>query len=113
MFYPPDDELAHLLKRNWTNMLCINDTFSIFGNYHAPTARLLEIAVLPCNPTKRSTCKPKEEAHEFMRDKYIWMLYNKVSFMSNSFGDETLQRSSHLEWIHFNPEIPTTNIYSL
>ena len=44
-------------------------------------------------------CKSPEQIEEFLRDKYILLVYNEIVFNTTGYGDERISKRSKLEWI--------------
>jgi len=50
-------------------------------------------------------CKSDEEITEFMRDKWILLLYNQIRFDSNYYGEEAIIQESRIMWVPVNSQI--------
>lgn len=72
----------------------------LYGDYNSPRARLIELQLEMC--LDKPYCKSKDEITEFMRDKYLILLYNQINFDSDLYGENSIIPESNLIWIPVN-----------
>ena len=61
-----------------------------------------------CNPEERSDCKPKEEIDEWIRGKYLVLLYNQIRIDSNKLETEAVVTESMLKWFPMSFQMQLT-----
>ena len=47
---------------------CIDDQIELHGDFNTATAKLLFLAFVSCDKTKRKTCKSEKEVKEWLKD---------------------------------------------
>lgn len=67
---------------------------SLSGNWNSQEASVLMVGFEKCDPEVRSTCKPHHEVKQWLKDKYILMVYNKQNFVTDGFGQKLFERYS-------------------
>ena len=92
---------------------CTDQPLNLIGNFNTGTAQLILIMFEKCDSTKRKTCKSNAEVREWMKNKYIILVYNRQLFQSEKFGDETFSRHSFLDWNPMNAETIEMKRYSI
>jgi len=75
-------------------MNCLDTTFELRGNWNTSEAKLLVIDFEPCNPEERDTCKSEEEIRQWLRDKYIMVVYNTQIFNRAEYGEKRIHYES-------------------
>ena len=53
----------------------------LYGDYNSPEARLIQLKLEIC--LDKPICKPQDEIMEFMRNKFLVLLFNQINFDSN------------------------------
>ena len=70
---------------------------------------MLSVKFIPCTQTSRPTCKSYDEQVEFFKDKYIFIVYNKVAFQSESFLDDSFKKYTQYLIFPYDTAAPKTN----
>lgn len=70
---------------------------------------MLSVQFIPCTKETRPTCKKYDEQIEFFKDKYIFIVYNKVVFQSESFLDESFKKYTQALIFPYDTTAPKTN----
>ena len=75
--------------------MCINkEDMRINGDWDSNSARLIDLKLAKCHG--HSYCKTDEEITDFMKDKFLLLLYNKIRFDGNLYGQEAFVEESKL-----------------
>ena len=75
-------------------MKCITqpDQLALWGNFDSAVAQNLQLAFELCdNKTSAVPCKSKEEIVQWMRQKFIVVLFNENGFIKHKFQEEKMQ----------------------
>ena len=72
----------------------------LYGDFNSQAARLIDFQLIKCHD--QDYCKSDEEIMEFMKNKFILMLSNKVRFDPEKYSTEAFVEESVLEWITIN-----------
>ena len=83
----------------------------LYGDFNSQAARLIDFQLIKCHD--QDYCKSDEEIMEFMKNKFILMLSNKVRFDPEKYSTEAFVEESVLEWITINTQVTITLPYSL
>lgn len=70
---------------------CVEDPLELEGNWNTGTAKVVEVYFERC--TERETCKNETEVREWMKDKYMFLVYNRRNFRVNEFGENAFEDS--------------------
>ena len=80
-FYPIRADSKQTIEKYWKKFVCIDkEDMSLNGAFNSENARQMNIQIVRCsNEDEQETgikCKEKEEITTFMKQKYLYMLYN-------------------------------------
>ena len=84
-FFKPDQYNLAWFETYYHKMWCLDDSVEIKGNYETVKAQTLGIAVVLCDPEKRSTCKSRQEIGKWLQGKYLITIENNWKFNSNEY----------------------------
>ena len=79
-------------------MKCIDEDFSVFGDFNTNIANNLMVVFDRCDPKKRTDCVSDDEFKEWLSFKYIAVFENEERYIQTKPRDERLQRYSAFHW---------------
>ena len=98
------DEVAFYSKK----FLCVDkEDYSLYGDYNSARAQQFNVQFLRCNAEDHPDvdCASEEEITEFIRNKFMLILYNQVRFDSNFYGEEAITKESRVMYVQVNSQI--------
>ena len=63
---------------------------------------MLNIQLRKCQD--RPDCKTDDQIKQYLKDKYIVLLYNSIRFDSSLYGEESIVPESHMLWYNINTQ---------
>jgi hypothetical protein len=81
-------EFKNLLEGN--KLHCMDESLELWGDFNTANAKLLFLSFDKCDPTVRTTCKNETEVKEWLKKKYLVIVYNKNTFVTDEFKERTL-----------------------
>ena len=110
--FPPNKNIAGSLK-TWKNRFkCMDDkNISLWGDYNTEKAQNLMVMFEMCEG--RADCKSEEEIRDWLKQKFIVLLYNTVSFDPSGYDQDTLIRESKFHYVPFSSRIRERKRYKI
>ena len=66
----------------------------IHGSYNSDKARLMNMQLMRCSEEDETElgikCKSPEEINKFMKNKFLYFLYNQRRFDAENYGEESV-----------------------
>jgi len=78
-------------------MKCVTKPVELKGNWEEESAQTLVIFFEKCNPKVRSTCKSDMQIREWMKQRSIYIVFNKIRFEVTKFGSERFKKTAFIE----------------
>ena len=75
---------------------------SLKGDFNSATANLLVMRLEKCRETESLKCKTDDEITQFLRNKWLLIIYNERFFDSNNYGSESIVNKSNVLWLNVN-----------
>ena len=106
-FFPMIESQKNLAMAYQKKMLCIDPTEAYLkGDYNSDSASLLNIQFIKCHD--RDDCLPDEQIMQFIKDKYIMIMYNSVRFDSRYYDAKSIIPESRISWLLINTQMRQT-----
>ena len=101
------DEVQFYSKK----LKCVDkENYKIFGDYNSYKASQFNVQFLKCNKDIHPDveCKSDAEITEFIRGKFMMLVFNQVRFDSSQYGHDSIISESKLQWVPVNSQIQQT-----
>ena len=72
----------------------------IYGDFSTAEARLIDLQLVKCHD--QDYCKSDQEINQFMKDKWIVLLYNRIRFDPEAYRSDAFVEESLFEWVTVN-----------
>ena len=100
MFYPlingKETELEMILGKS---LLCIDEDVSLKGDWQSGVAKVLIASFEKCDRKARKTCRSDQEVNEWLKDKYMYVVFNEVILDQYGFRGKKFQYNSLIDFI--------------
>ena len=112
-FFEGDKASKEYVREYKDKMQCIDEDFSIFGDYRSFAVQHLSIQFEACDYINNSTCKSYEEIRQFMRRKFIMTLENARVFKSHLYDEDKISEESRCSWHQMNTVLRQESVNQL
>ena len=68
----------------------MDESLELYGDFNTANTKILFLSFESCDPTIRKTCKNENEVKEWLKKKYLVIVYNKNTFVTDEFKERTL-----------------------
>ena len=92
------DSSLNEVKTNRKKFKCINKAdLEIWGDYNSKSAQQIAIKFKMCEGY--DYCEKKEDIREWLRGKYILLLYNQIRFQTEEYFEEAAVKEAVLQYV--------------
>lgn len=83
---------------------CATDpNIKLWGDYNSPKAQTFKVDFEKC--TGKDYCKSEAEIRDWLRQKFIVLIYNQVRFNPEGYGEQSVIRESRIHYIPVNTQV--------
>ena len=113
-FLPITKNAVPSVEIHQKKFLCIDrEELRMYGDYNSDKARLINIQLVRCHDggyfaENGITCKSQDQITDFLRNKFLLMLYNQKRFAPGAFKDQSIVEEARLLWTMVNTQIRQT-----
>lgn len=102
--YPVKESMLDEVRSFKKKFKCIDtEDLVIWGDYNSNTAQQLAVSFVMCKD--HEYCKSENEIREWLKNKFIVLLYNKLSFTRDRYFHQTLQEASVIQYIKVSSQM--------
>lgn len=94
--YQAEERQRNLFTRKMSVLRCLEEPLELIGNWDTEVTNLAQIYLESCDPEERSTCKSDSEVKDWMKNKYMFLVFNKKTLKNNEFGDKSFTETSYM-----------------
>ena len=104
LFYKPARAIQSDVNAFYHKLLCIDEQFSLQGNYNTASARVLKLEFEVCKSSEQLVCKDLEtEIKPWMQRKFMFTLENRKVFQKTKVTSSKIEYESVITWRALSP----------
>ena len=106
MLYPIQESMINELKTFKNKFRCADNPerdLELWGDFNSQKTQQLAIRFRRC--TGKDYCKSEEEVRDWLRRKYIVILYNQVRFDTEQYFENSRVEESRIKYIQINSQV--------